>query len=109
MVDHELDELRREFLAEAAAKVREIQATVVDGRSAQSVERLTYLSHQLKGSGGSYGYERISEEAAEVEKAAERLGGGESGEGIDRKLREHVSNLEKEIETRRKELGGSSS
>lgn len=109
MVDHELDELRREFLAEAAAKVREIQVSVEDGRSAQSIERLTYLSHQLKGSGGSYGFERISAEAAEVEKVAERLGGGESGEGLDRKLREHVGNLQAEIETRRNELGGSSS
>lgn len=107
MVDHELDELRREFLAEAAAKVREIQASADDGRSPQSIERLTYLSHQLKGSGGSYGFERISSEAAEVEKAAERLLNGESIESLDRKLREHVGNLQTEIETRRKELGSS--
>ena len=105
MVDQELDDLRREFLAEAAAKVREIQASAESGRSPQSIERLTYLSHQLKGSGGSYGFERISAEAAEVEKAAERLGSGESGEGLDGKLREHVGNLRAEIETRRKELG----
>lgn len=109
MVDQELDELRREFLAEAAAKVREIQASVDDGQSPQSIERLTYLSHQLKGSGGSYGFERISAEAAEVEKVAERLGGGEPDGGLDRKLREHVGNLLTEIDTRRKELGDSSS
>jgi len=109
MVDHELDELRREFLAEAAAKVREIQVSIEDSRSLQSIDRLTYLAHQLKGSGGSYGFERISAEAAEVEKAAERLGDGESSDGLDRKLREHAGNLQTEIETRRKELGGSSS
>ncbi len=109
MVDQELDELRREFLAEAAAKVREMQATVDNGRSPQSIERLTYLAHQLKGSGGSYGFERISEEAAELEKAAERLIRGESGEGLDRKLREHVTNLLTEIDTRAKQLGGVSS
>ena len=105
MVDPELDELRREFLAEAEAKAREIQASVGDGRSPQSIERLTYLAHQLKGSGGSYGFERISAEAAELEKAAERLGGGESGESLDRKLREHAGNLQSEIEMRRKEFG----
>ena len=60
MVDQELDELRREFLAESAAKVREMEASVDGGRSPQAAERLTYLAHQLKGSGGSYGFERIS-------------------------------------------------
>jgi HPt (histidine-containing phosphotransfer) domain-containing protein len=105
MVDHELDELRREFLAEAATKAQEIQASVDDGRSPQSIERLTYLAHQLKGSGGSYGFERISAEAAEIEKAAESVAGGESGEDLDRRLREHAGNLQAEIETRRKELG----
>jgi len=109
MVDQELDDLRREFLAEAAAKVREIQASIDDAHSPQSIERLTYLTHQLKGSGGSYGFERISAEAAELEKAAERFGNGEPAEGLDRKLREHAGNLRMEIETRRKELGSNSS
>ena len=40
MVDHELDELRREFLAEAAAKAEELQCCVVDAPSPQSIERL---------------------------------------------------------------------
>src|SRR5690348_2729730 len=49
MVDQELDELRREFLAESAAKVREMEASVDGGKSPQAVERLAYLAHQLKG------------------------------------------------------------
>jgi HPt (histidine-containing phosphotransfer) domain-containing protein len=105
MVDHELDQLRREFLAEAAAKARDIQASVDDRRSPQSIERLTYLAHQLKGSGGSYGFERISAEAAELEKAAERLVEGDDAEGLDDKLRQHAVNLRTEIEMRAKELG----
>ena len=109
MVDQELDELRREFLAEAAAKVREIQANVDADRSRDSIERLTYLAHQLKGSGGSYGFERISAEAAELEKAAERLANGESGNGLDEKIEEHAVNLRAEIEKRSKELGPVSS
>ena len=102
MVDPELDELRREFLAEAATKVREIEAAV-DARSPQSIERVTYLAHQLKGSGGSYGFERISSEAAELERIAERL--DKAGDSLDAKLREHAGNLRSEIEQRAKELG----
>jgi HPt (histidine-containing phosphotransfer) domain-containing protein len=103
MVDHELDELRREFLVECAAKVREMEASVNGGRSPQSVERVSYLAHQLKGSGGSYGYERISSEAAELEKAAERLARGE--EGVIESVRRHVENLRSEIESQAKALG----
>src|SRR5215470_13154734 len=96
MVDPELDELRREFLAESAAKVREMEASVDGGRSPQAVERLTYLAHQLKGSGGSYGFERISAEAAELEKVAERLMSGEID--VIEQVRERVANLRAEIE-----------
>ena len=103
MVDQELNELRREFLAESATKVREMEASVDGGRSAESLERLTYLAHQLKGSGGSYGFERISEEAAELEKAAERLRAGDLA--VLGKVREHVANLRAEIERQAKALG----
>jgi HPt (histidine-containing phosphotransfer) domain-containing protein len=96
MVDPELDELRREFLAESAAKVAEMEASVDGGRSPQSIERVTYLAHQLKGSGGSYGFERISSEAAEVEKAAERLLQGD--DAMLERVRQHVVALREEIE-----------
>src|SRR5437016_6699532 len=102
MVDQELDQLRREFLAESADKVREMEASVDGGRSPQSIERVTYLAHQLKGSGGSYGFERISAEAAEVEKAAERLLRGEND--VLKAVREHVANLRDEIEKQAKAL-----
>jgi HPt (histidine-containing phosphotransfer) domain-containing protein len=103
MVDQELDELRREFLAESAAKVREMEASVDGGKSPDGVERLAYLAHQLKGSGGSYGFERISEEAAELEKVAERLLGGE--EGVLDAARTRIANLREEIEKQTKALG----
>ena len=103
MVDPELDELRREFLAESAAKVREMEASVDDGQSAQSIERVTYLAHQLKGSGGSYGFERISSEAAEVEKAAENMQPGD--DAVLKLVRQHVKNLRDEIEKQVKALG----
>ncbi len=103
-MDPELDELRREFLAEAREKVEEIQAALNEGSDSASIERLTYLSHQLKGAGGSYGYERISSEAAEIEKAAERIAEG-SARNVSASLQQHVLNLRSEIEKRSSELG----
>lgn len=100
MVDYELDELRREFLGEAREKVEEMQSSVDGGdRSSPSLDRLGYLAHQLKGSGGSYGYPQISDDATEVEKAVESLvtENGASA-SLDEKIRTHVANLAKEIE-----------
>jgi HPt (histidine-containing phosphotransfer) domain-containing protein len=97
MVDHELNELRREFLGEARDKVAEMQAALDAGRDAAGLERLAYLAHQLKGSGGSYGYQRISDDAAGLEKAIE--------EGrIDGDLGGFVTSLRSEIERAAREL-----
>lgn len=99
-VDYELNELKREFLDEAGEKVDEMQSIVDRGlRDAASLDRLTYLAHQLKGSGGSYGYSQISEDAAELEKAIETLA-GEGGDTnmLEGKLRTHVGNLRRAID-----------
>lgn len=97
MVDHELNELKREFLDEARDKVTEMESALDGGRSADVLERLAYLAHQLKGSGGSYGYQRISEDAAGLEKAIEdgRVNGV---------LATYVANLRSEIDRAAKEL-----
>ncbi|HKO00240.1 MAG TPA: Hpt domain-containing protein, partial [Thermoanaerobaculia bacterium] len=63
-MDFELDELKREFLAEAEEKVREIERAFAATRDRDSIERMSYLAHQLKGSGGSYGFQKISTHAA---------------------------------------------
>lgn len=102
MVDHELDELRREFLIEAAEKVSEMTATL-SRETAEAFERLAYLAHQLKGSGGSYGYQRISTESAEIEKAVERIAKGD-GAGLTDRIRKHVENLRSEISRSTEEL-----
>lgn len=100
MVDLELDQLKREFLTEAEEKVREMEAKFGDA-SPESQERLSYLAHQLKGSGGSYGFERISAEAAEVESAVERIADGEQDREV---VREHIARLKSEIGRRSEEL-----
>lgn len=101
MVDPELDALKREFLTEAQDKVDEIQKALSDGNSPEALDRVAYIAHQLKGSGGSYGYERISTEAAEIEKAVEA---GTPHETVQRRIQQHVSNLTDEIDRRSREL-----
>ena len=102
MSDPELDDLKREFLAEAQDKVDEMESTLGRERTLQSLDRLVYLAHQLKGSGGSYGFQRISTDAAELEKAIERAAKG--ADGLDDTIRRHVVNLRTEIERGKQEL-----
>ena len=97
MVDHELDELRREFLDEARGKVAEMQSALDGGPSDAAMERLAYLAHQLKGSGGSYGYQRISDDAANLEKAI-------SDGKMDGNLSGLVASLAREIDRASAEL-----
>jgi len=68
-MDLEFEELKREFLAEARSKVEEIAGLLDrDGfETGDSRDRGTYLAHQLKGAGGSYGYADISAESASLE------------------------------------------
>jgi HPt (histidine-containing phosphotransfer) domain-containing protein len=104
VVDYELNELKREFLDEAREKVVEMQSALDRVRERESLDRLAYLAHQLKGSGGSYGYQRISTDAAELEKAVEAIGdnGGSSTE--EEKIQQYVLNLRTEIDRAAKEL-----
>ena len=105
MVDHELNELRREFLDEARGKVSEMQTALEQTPSAEAVDRLTYLAHQLKGSGGSYGYQRISTDAAQLEKALERVADDRKLLGdLEPEIQQHVVNLRAEIDRAAREL-----
>jgi chemotaxis protein histidine kinase CheA len=107
MVDLEFDELKREFLAEASEKVREMQAKVDEG-SAEARERLMYLAHQLKGSGGSYGFQRISDDAAELEKTLEKLAAG-AADAAEARIQQFVLNLRDEVDRRSRELAPAAS
>lgn len=104
MVDHELDELKREFLAEAEQKVLEMESALQAQGGREALERLGYLAHQLKGSGGSYGYQRISADAAEIEKAVESASDGAIDSGVGKKIQQHVVALRTEIDQRVREL-----
>jgi HPt (histidine-containing phosphotransfer) domain-containing protein len=103
MVDQELEDLRREFLAEVDEKVGELEG-ILEDFTPESLERLNYLAHQLKGSGGSYGFQTISHEAAELEKAAELRKDNGAGEPDDR-MRRTVANLRSEVDRSRQASG----
>jgi HPt (histidine-containing phosphotransfer) domain-containing protein len=100
MVDTELNELKREFLDEAREKVDEMQSAL-EGAPSADIDRITYLAHQLKGAGGSYGYQRISADAAALEKALESSG---EGEEIDAQIQQYVVSLRHEIDRCAREL-----
>ena len=103
-MDQEFDQLKREFLAEARDKVQEIETALDGDRSTDRLERLTYLAHQLKGSGGSYGFQRISTDAAELERAVESLTTGADDGRLEEKIQLHVVNIRTEIDKREREL-----
>lgn len=106
MVDHELDELKREFLDEARAKIEEMQAALDGAEGAEALERLAYLAHQLKGSGGSYGYADISSNAADLEKLVEGVQGGNGAfDGVRDQLRDYVAGLRTTVDSAAAELG----
>jgi chemotaxis protein histidine kinase CheA len=104
MVDRELEALKREFLEEAQAKVLEMSAAVDNGRDSESLDRLAYLAHQLKGSGGSYGYANISDDAAEIEKAVEEIAHEDDRDGAEKVLRARSKSLRNAIEKAVNEL-----
>lgn len=107
-MDPEFDELKREFLAEAGAKIEEIRSMLISSRTSESRDRMIYLAHQLKGAGGSYGFQTISTEAASLEVILEK----KSGEIADSNVAEIetiVCHLADEVALRTTELGASRS
>lgn len=109
-MDHEFDELKREFLAEADTKISEIGRVtegLADSNLQESVDRAAYLAHQLKGAGGSYGFQKISTDAALLEQVLEKL----LADGIEPSrtaLATCVESLRSEVALRTKELSETS-
>lgn len=103
-MDPEFDELKKEFLVEARVKIDEIASLLngSDGRTDR--DRMLYLAHQLKGAGGSYGFQRISTEAAAIETVLEKID-GEPTEEQTEELTTRIRNTVDEIQQRLDELG----
>ena len=105
-MDPEFDELKREFLVEADAKVSEIEGLLAPAGKL-NLDRMGYLAHQLKGAGGSYGFSAISREAAELENVLEILG-QDSNRDESTELQRRIDNLHSEISQRQRELAQAS-
>lgn len=103
--DPEFDELKREFLAEADGKVREIASLLQESTPRESRERMIYLAHQLKGAGGSYGFPSISGDAAALEIALETMDESVSID-LQTEVRTRLDNLSRDVEKSIKELSG---
>jgi HPt (histidine-containing phosphotransfer) domain-containing protein len=101
--DPEFDELKREFLAEADGKVREISSLLQESTPRESRERMIYLAHQLKGAGGSYGFPSISGDAAALEIALETMDESASAP-LQTEVRTRLENLSRDVEKSLKDL-----
>ncbi|MBX3469743.1 MAG: Hpt domain-containing protein [Planctomycetes bacterium] len=80
-----LQALRAAFLVEAAAEARELERLVAAGLPAGDVaRRCRKLAHDLRGSGGSYGFPAVSAAAAALDDALARsaVEGGGAGDGL---------------------------
>lgn len=110
-MDPEFDELKREFLAEAGEKVKELGSVLAaspgDVPTTDGLERMGYLAHQLKGAGGSYGFPTISTYAAALEETLEEVGKAKGAE-LNSDITRHIQNLASEVDRRSKELAPAS-
>jgi len=110
-MDPEFDELKREFLAEAGEKVKEMGSVLASGQgnipARNGLERMGYLAHQLKGAGGSYGYPTISAYAAALEETLEAVTKASTAE-LSSDITRHIQNLASEVDRRSKELAPAS-
>ena len=79
--DPDILEIVQEFAAELPDRVAEIQASLASGESSG----LQTIAHQLKGAGGGYGFQQITDSAAALEHAVKQ---GESESIIKEKCDE---------------------
>ncbi|MBL8759383.1 MAG: Hpt domain-containing protein [Phycisphaerae bacterium] len=86
--DPDMREIVEAFVEEMPAKVADLEAAWIS----QQVDDVRRLAHQLKGSGGGYGFQSVSEAAAHVERTITELGRGSSAGGIAA-LRQQIEHL----------------
>lgn len=65
-VDEELMDLVPGYLERVQKNISEMRSLAQEGQ----YEKVRVIGHNLKGSGGGYGFEKVSEIGAQIEKAA---------------------------------------
>jgi HPt (histidine-containing phosphotransfer) domain-containing protein len=79
-VDSDLKDLIPEYLEERQDDIKKIQSAM----NAEDYETVRIMGHTLKGSGGGYGFEQITEIGFHLEEAAKQ----ENPEGIKKMIQE---------------------
>lgn len=88
-VDSELEDLIPIFLENRHKDVEEIRRLLKEG----NLEEIRRLGHSMKGSGGGYGFDEISEIGRNIEEAA-KSGDAERIERLNNQLAEYLSVVE---------------
>ena len=89
LVDASFESLVPRFLANRQADLQVLDAA----HASRDFETLRTLAHKIKGAGGSYGFDRVSEIAATVEQAAKAADASTVAAALE-KLRAHLEHVE---------------
>ena len=87
--DERMAELRAHFLERAAAQRAELEAALAAGER----EEIRRIAHSLAGSGGVFGFPRVSEDAQAVEEAVDAGPGDEELKSIAAQLLKRLRDL----------------
>ncbi|UCH81338.1 MAG: response regulator [Nitrospiraceae bacterium] len=90
-VDPDLKELVPEYLEERQSDIKRMQEAMKKG----DYEAVRIIGHTLKGSGGGFGFEPITEIGLEIEDAAT----GRSGEDVEEHINECISKLSEYLDS----------
>lgn len=80
--DPDMREIVQEFVEDLKERTREIEQAL----AARGYDQLRTLAHQLKGAGGGYGFDAITESAGQLEHALKEAADDATIEGLTRHL-----------------------
>ncbi|KXS49772.1 Hpt domain-containing protein [Halanaerobium kushneri] len=88
-IDQDLETLIPQYLDNREEDIRRLKTLI----EAENYEKIRIIGHSLKGSGGGYGFDYLTELGSQIEKNAE-LKNREDIELIINKLENYLDNLE---------------
>lgn len=92
-VDKDLEDLIPGFMQRRRGDVKSLRASLSTGE----LEKIRVTGHSMKGTGGGYGFDHLSQIGAELEKAAVKEDAGGISKLIDR-LEQYLDNVVIEFE-----------
>jgi HPt (histidine-containing phosphotransfer) domain-containing protein len=92
-VDKDLEDLIPGFMQRRRADVESLKASL----SAGKLDKIRITGHSMKGTGGGYGFEDLTQIGAELEKAADS-GNADEISSLVRRLEQYLDNVVIEFE-----------